>query len=74
MMTPDKLIKALGGTQAVADHMGQTYQAIHNWIQSDRVPKKAEIKVWQLCVQRGVPWQPPGTEGWTLVRGDRANG
>jgi len=69
-MTPAKLIRALGGAQVVADRLGQTYQAIHNWIQQGRVPQKQAIAVWQMCVEQRVAWQPPGTEGWKLVRGD----
>lgn len=50
-MTPAKLIRALGGAQVVADRLGQTYQAIHNWIQQGRVPQKQAIAVWQIATQ-----------------------
>jgi hypothetical protein len=72
-MTPDEIIKALGGAAAVASALGTTYQAVHNWVQADRVPLKKQIRVWQMCVERGVPWQPPGTEGWALVRRGKGN-
>mgnify|MGYP000452719540 CR=1 FL=1 len=70
-MTPDQLIRALGGVRAVATHLGQTYQSVHHWAYEQCVPAKHHVKIWMLCVERGVAWQPPGSDGWSLVRGDR---
>ena len=71
-MTPEQIVNALGGTQAVAKRLGQTYQSVHHWAYEQRVPAKHHARIWAMCAERGVPWQPPGTEGWKLVRGDRA--
>ena len=56
--TPD-LLRALGGTCAVAALLGARPSAVSMWIVQG-VPARWHVALLVLCVQRGIFWRPPG--------------
>jgi transcriptional regulator with XRE-family HTH domain len=65
-----ELVRALGGTQAVAEACGVVPSAVSLWITTQKVPFRHHAMVWRLAQAKGVPWTPPGFEGVRLVRAD----
>jgi hypothetical protein len=68
-LTPTRLfIRSLGGTGAVARALGVIPTVVSNWAgERHPIPAKHHLALWRLAQQRGVFWQPPGTEGLTLT-------
>lgn len=64
------LVRALGGTQAVAKACGVVPTAVSMWMTSQKVPARHHATVWRLAQARGVAWTPPGFEGFRLLPAD----
>jgi hypothetical protein len=61
------LLRALGGSAAVARACGVTMQSVGCWQVRDEVPPRHWLKIWRLAKERGLDWRPPGAEGLDLV-------
>lgn len=59
-MRVDELIKALGGTARVAAAAGVHPSAVSHWIAADAIPARRVFAVWELALDKGVNWRPPG--------------
>lgn len=57
--TTPALLKALGGTCAVASLLNARPSAVSMWI-IQGVPARWHVALLALCVQRGIYWRPPG--------------
>ena len=62
MMTVDDLVEALGGTGATAVLLGLSAPAVSNWRAAGAVPPKHHYRLYRLCQERGIDWQPPASE------------
>lgn len=62
-----ELVKRLGGASRVAERCGVTPPAVSNWCARGAVASEHHLAVWQLAVEAGVDWRPPGAEGLSLV-------
>lgn len=60
-METREVIEALGGPDEVAELFGVGRSAVTNWLWRG-IPKEHYLAVWQLCLERQVPWSPPGAE------------
>ncbi|MFN6998892.1 MAG: carph-isopro domain-containing protein [Elioraea tepidiphila] len=61
-MTLRELVAALGGQRIVAERLGVGVTAISNWVVRDRVPAQHRLALWQLALDAGLDWTPPGAE------------
>jgi hypothetical protein len=61
MMVPD-LLEALGGAAKVADNLGLKRGAVAMWGTRGLVPREHHLAVWALCMERRLPWEPPGAD------------
>jgi transcriptional regulator with XRE-family HTH domain len=59
MMIRDLMAK-LGGQAEVARRLGVTRAAVSQWVSADAVPEARHIDVWQMAVDAGLDWTPPG--------------
>jgi hypothetical protein len=56
------LFTALGGQRTVADRLGVGVTAVSNWSVKDRLPAEHRLTVWQMALDAGLDWTPPGAE------------
>ena len=61
------LIKALGGSAAVARSLGLGRTAVDNWCARDAVGGKHLIAVWKMARDAGIDWAPPGAEALPIA-------
>lgn len=61
-MTDCELIDALGGPQAVGRLLGISGPAVSNWKLRGEIPAKHHFRLYRLCQERGIDWQPPKSE------------
>lgn len=57
------LCERLGGQKAVAERLGLRPQAVNNWCARDSVPADHHVSLWQMALDAGLDWTPPGAEG-----------
>jgi hypothetical protein len=57
------LIRALGGPVSVGARLGVTSQAVSNAVRRQRLPAEWHFPLWQMALDAGVDWTPPGAEG-----------
>jgi hypothetical protein len=62
-MTTRDLISRLGGLASVAKARGVTRAAVHQWVAADRVPAEHHLALWQMALDAGLDWAPPGADG-----------
>lgn len=62
-MDPRELIKALGGSTAVGARLGVTSQAVSNALRRNALPADWHLPLWQMALDAGLDWTPPGAEG-----------
>lgn len=60
MNTAD-LIRALGGPTAIARRIGCTTSAVAQWGRAG-IPRDRHLAVWQMALEAGVDWEPPGAD------------
>jgi hypothetical protein len=56
------LFSALGGQRVIADRLGVGVTAVSNWAVRDRLPAQHRLTVWQMALDAGLDWTPPGAE------------
>lgn len=61
-MTIGDLFKALGGQRAVGDRLGVGVTAVSNMVVRNAIPAQHRLTVWQMALDAGVDWTPPGAE------------
>ncbi len=54
LLTAVDVIDALGGTKAVAEMTGRTYNAAHNWRAFDRFPANTFLTIQRALDERGA--------------------
>jgi hypothetical protein len=59
-MTIDQLFRALGGTSAIAERIGNpvTRQAMDRWRKTNRVPRRFAPAIVALCIADHLPVPP----------------
>jgi hypothetical protein len=57
------LIRALGGPVAVGARLGVSSQAVSNAVRRQRLPSDWHLPLWQMALDAGLAWTPPGAEG-----------
>ncbi|MBR0678099.1 helix-turn-helix domain-containing protein [Roseomonas alkaliterrae] len=57
-----ELVSALGGQRVVAERLGVGVTAVSNWVVRDRVPAQHRLTLWQMALDAGLDWTPPGAE------------
>lgn len=62
MSTVRHLIDGLGGAASVARLRGVNRQAVYQWITADSVPAQQQLPLWQMAIDAGLDWTPPGAE------------
>lgn len=55
-------ISALGGIPAVAEALGAKRSAVSMWGVRDSLPAERVVPFWDLCLSRGVAWEPVGAD------------
>jgi hypothetical protein len=60
-MTIEDLLSALG-RKAVAATCGVGLTAVSNWPVRG-IPREHHVRVWQMALDAGLDWTPPGAEG-----------
>jgi transcriptional regulator with XRE-family HTH domain len=61
MMIRD-LMRGLGGQAEVARRLGVTRAAVSHWVAADALPRDRHVQVWQMALDAGLDWTPPGAE------------
>lgn len=56
------LFAGLGGQRAVATRLGVGVTAVSNWAVRGRLPAEHRLTVWQMALDAGLDWTPPGAE------------
>ena len=62
VMTVPELILALGGAAKLAEALGLKRTAVANWATRGAVPREHHLVVWQMALEAGLPWEPPGAD------------
>lgn len=52
----------LGGQANVARHLGVTRAAVSHWVAANALPAERREVVWQMALDAGLDWTPPGAE------------
>ena len=61
-MTASELIRALGGAASMAEKLGLKRTAVAMWGSRGEVPGEHHLAVWQMALDAGVGWEPPGAD------------
>lgn len=61
-MTLEALLDKLG-RKAVATACGVRQNAVSNWLARGEIPAEHLNTVWQMALDAGLDWTPPGAEG-----------
>ena len=67
-----ELIDGLGGPTRAAALFGVSVGAISMWKLRGEVPPGHHLRAWQLALERGLPWQPPGGQALRSLLQQRA--
>ena len=51
------------GRKAVATACGVRQNAVSNWLARGEIPAEHLNTVWQMALDAGLDWTPPGAEG-----------
>lgn len=51
------------GRKAVAERCGVRQNAVSNWLARGELPAEHRLAVWQMALDAGLDWTPPGAEG-----------
>lgn len=57
-----QLFAALGGQREVARRLGVGATAVSNWAVRGRLPATHQLVVWEMALEAGVQWEPPGAD------------
>ena len=66
-MRVGELIKALGGSTALARTLGLGVTQVSNWGGRNAIPRAHHLVVWRLAIEREIEWTPPDAQGLALV-------
>lgn len=58
-----ELLSALGGHAAVAERLGLRRTAVTMWVRRGEIAAEHRLTVWQMALDAGLDWAPPGAEG-----------
>lgn len=61
-MSLTELLRALGGHAAVAERLGLRRTAVTMWVQRGEIAAEHRNAVWQMALDAGLDWTPPGAE------------
>jgi hypothetical protein len=61
-MDVKEAIAALGGGVDVAKALGAKRSTVQMWSVRNSVPADRVVAFWDLCLARGVAWEPPGAD------------
>lgn len=62
-MSLAELLRHLGGHAVVAERLGLRRAAVSMWVQRGEIPAEHRNEVWQMALDAGLDWTPPGAEG-----------
>lgn len=62
-MTLADLFRQLGGHAAVAERLGLRRTAVTMWVRRGEIAAEHRNAVWQMALDAGLDWTPPGAEG-----------
>lgn len=63
VMTLRDLMSRLGGQADVARRLNVTRAAVSHWVAANALPAERREAVWQMALDAGIDWTPPGAEG-----------
>lgn len=70
-MTLTELLRALGGHAEVAQRLGLRRAAVSMWVRRGEIAAEHRLAVWQMALDAGLDWTPPGAEALRdKLRGD----
>lgn len=50
------------GRKAVADRCCVRQNAVSNWLARGELPAEHRLTIWQMALDAGLDWTPPGAE------------
>lgn len=63
MTTIPVLLRRLGGQRVVAGRLGLARSAVGNWAVRGSIPGDHVLAIWQMAIEAGIEWEPPGADG-----------